>query len=416
MTEAEARELRAEVAEMRARLAAHERAAHGTRPRGRRRMPGRIPAALALALALALVPLGLAAVNPFTDLDPAQDAGHNPNIDLIYNAGITTGCSPTEYCPKEAVTREQMASFLARAAGLGSNPPVVNALTAVTAQNAVNATTAETAVNAPNAQPKYRRTVVVSPVGSPAQNGTELIAKLNTITDASAQNPYLLKIEPGVFDLGATALQMKEYVDVEGSGERVTTITSTVTEGATISTGTVRGVSNTELRHLAVKNNSQGNYATAIFHTGSAARITHVTAIASSSTNNNAAIVVRGPGAAVQIAGSTVTVDGADSLFAYAVSGVTGATVTIRNSVIVVTPATNASYGVLVSGADGFPSSATVDGSRVKGGTDALRATYGTIQAGASLIDGGGSASGLGSVVCVASYKPNYTPTNDTCN
>lgn len=83
------------------------------------RTRGRTVALALLALLIALVPLSILAANPFTDLDPAQANGHNPNIDTIYNLGITTGCTPTEYCPKDAVTREQMASFLARTVGLG---------------------------------------------------------------------------------------------------------------------------------------------------------------------------------------------------------------------------------------------------------------------------------------------------------
>jgi hypothetical protein len=79
-----------------------------------------------LALLIALVPLGLLAANPFTDLTGGP---HDNDIDLIYNAGITKGCTATEYCPTEDVTREEMASFLARTAGLGNNPPVVNAKT-----------------------------------------------------------------------------------------------------------------------------------------------------------------------------------------------------------------------------------------------------------------------------------------------
>jgi hypothetical protein len=122
--------LRGEVAALRAARAARRSRRGGLR--------GRLAAALSVALLVALVPLGLFAANPFTDLDPGQAAGHNPNIDLIYNAGITTGCSPTEYCPKEAVTREQMASFLARTAGLGNNPPVVNAKTAQNADKLDN--------------------------------------------------------------------------------------------------------------------------------------------------------------------------------------------------------------------------------------------------------------------------------------
>jgi hypothetical protein len=48
----------------------------------------------------------------FTD-----DAGsiHEGDINRIAAAGITLGCSPGLFCPERAVTREQMASFLVRA-------------------------------------------------------------------------------------------------------------------------------------------------------------------------------------------------------------------------------------------------------------------------------------------------------------
>ncbi|HEY8599062.1 MAG TPA: hypothetical protein VIL85_11570 [Thermomicrobiales bacterium] len=100
--------------------------------RGRARGRGRLLAVVALALLVTLVPLSVFAAGPFTDLDPAQDgaAGHNPNIQAIADAGITTGCNPptnNNYCPKDTVTREQMASFLARTAGLGANKPVARA-------------------------------------------------------------------------------------------------------------------------------------------------------------------------------------------------------------------------------------------------------------------------------------------------
>jgi hypothetical protein len=99
------------------------------------------------------VPLGLFAAGPFGVLDPASP--HNEDIEAIRQAGITKGCDPPEfasYCPKANVTREEMASFLARTAGLGANPPVANALTAVSAQNAISATNATNATNAISAQ------------------------------------------------------------------------------------------------------------------------------------------------------------------------------------------------------------------------------------------------------------------------
>jgi subtilisin family serine protease len=47
---------------------------------------------------------------PFTDL-----AAFSTQIEWLYNAGITTGCSPTLFCPTGRVTRAQMALFLDRA-------------------------------------------------------------------------------------------------------------------------------------------------------------------------------------------------------------------------------------------------------------------------------------------------------------
>ncbi len=40
------------------------------------------------------------------------------DIDILATAGITKGCSATEFCPNASVTRGQMAAFLHRADGL----------------------------------------------------------------------------------------------------------------------------------------------------------------------------------------------------------------------------------------------------------------------------------------------------------
>jgi hypothetical protein len=43
---------------------------------------------------------------------------HEANINRLAAAGITSGCAPGAFCPDDPVTREQMASFLARALAL----------------------------------------------------------------------------------------------------------------------------------------------------------------------------------------------------------------------------------------------------------------------------------------------------------
>jgi hypothetical protein len=56
-------------------------------------------------------------------LDPSEESpfvdtwgnAHETDIAALAAAGITTGCTPDRYCPADAVSRAQMASFLTRA-------------------------------------------------------------------------------------------------------------------------------------------------------------------------------------------------------------------------------------------------------------------------------------------------------------
>jgi hypothetical protein len=68
------------------------------------------------------------------DFDFVDDNGSvfEADIERIAQAGITVGCNPPDndrFCPSSPVTREQMASFLARALELPQTPPVVNLAT-----------------------------------------------------------------------------------------------------------------------------------------------------------------------------------------------------------------------------------------------------------------------------------------------
>jgi SpoIID/LytB domain protein len=58
--------------------------------------------------------MGLSEVRPsFSDVPP--NGVHAGNVGAIAARGITTGCRPDRYCPKDAVTRDQMTAFLLRA-------------------------------------------------------------------------------------------------------------------------------------------------------------------------------------------------------------------------------------------------------------------------------------------------------------
>jgi hypothetical protein len=135
----------------------------------------------------------------------------------------------------------------------------------------------------------YKRTVVVSPVGTDTDNGQALLDALSGITDASATKPYLLYIEPGTYDLGTGWLQMKEHVDIQGAGELQTLITrstpSTDCPSAPSASSTVSGANNAELRYLTVQNmgGSNTDCRIAIFNDSASPHLTHVTAEASGS-------------------------------------------------------------------------------------------------------------------------------------
>ena len=111
---------------------------------------------------------------------------------------------------------------------------------------------------------------------------TTITAALDSITTASDTNRFLIYVAPGVYNERVT---MKQYVDIEGAGELTTRITQA--GSASITTGTVLGANNAELRFLTVKNTGGNNFAAAIYNTTASPYLTHVTASASGGTSNN---------------------------------------------------------------------------------------------------------------------------------
>jgi hypothetical protein len=93
---------------------------------------------------------------------------------------------------------------------------------------------------------KTARTIRISPVGTDTANGLALLSALDSITDNSSSNPYLIKIEPGVYDVGSDRVEMKSYVDIEGSGRNVTII-----KGSGVA-GVVVGADSSDLRSLCI--------------------------------------------------------------------------------------------------------------------------------------------------------------------
>lgn len=84
---------------------------------------------------------------------------------------------------------------------------------------------------------------------------TDLIAAMDSILDASVANPYLVKIMPGVYDLGETPLYVKDYVSIQGSGAGTTKIVGSVNDfDYPYSVGVVNMGSNIAVSDLTVEN------------------------------------------------------------------------------------------------------------------------------------------------------------------
>jgi hypothetical protein len=105
----------------------------------------------------------------------------------------------------------------------------------------------------------YVRTKVVSPGATDVESGNALRAAIDGITDGKT---WLVQVEPGVYDLGSTALTLKQGIHLRGSGENTTILRSAVDSWTS---GTVVGVSGSVLSALSVENVGGGSYSVALY-------------------------------------------------------------------------------------------------------------------------------------------------------
>jgi hypothetical protein len=303
----------------------------------------------------------------------------------------------------------------------------------------------------------YTHTLIVSPEPNPVDAGRTLREVVSGIADPSASNPYLVKIEPGVYDLEANSLFMRAYVDIEGSGEGITTVTSSLSTGS----GTIVGTDNSELRYVTVKNRGGGDgpQVAALFSESKSPRYTHVTAIASGGTENNAIHISNGAPVlsyvtAIASGGSRSTgvanfgglLTASNSTFSAADAANTNlgvlstfggtvraasSTISASGGVIAVGLRTNngthtvANVTVAASGAtesygmyNGWRVAAPVVNahqSRISGGTYSIYSIGGTIQVGASQLAGPVGTLNIGFVRCAASYDATFNPLQPNC-
>ncbi len=172
-----------------------------------------------------------------------------------------------------------------------------------------------------------------------AQGGdfTDPVAAVNSISDASESNPYLVFIGPGTYVLSET-LVMKPYVTVAGAGQGVTTLSAIITEILSV---TVSGATNTILRDLTVKHDANGGSSSnAIGSYAHDFAVFNVTAIAVGGNNNTAIINSEGTLTLVNVTASAI--GGVNNKGVYSFAG----DITLDNVVASSSGGTNINYGI----------------------------------------------------------------------
>jgi len=160
----------------------------------------------------------------------------------------------------------------------------------------------------------YSNVVVVASSGG---DYTSIQAAIDSITDASASNPYLVWVAPGVY---TEQVAMKSHVHLRGAGQEATVITSNV--GNTTwppDQPTVGLASDVSLRDLSILNTGAGPSDTALVASGGTERalVADVTATTQGAGGHNYTIVLIGPGTDIAVDRVTAIAEGG--------SGVNGA-------------------------------------------------------------------------------------------
>jgi hypothetical protein len=302
----------------------------------------------------------------------------------------------------------------------------------------------------------YTHTFFVHPDPNVNKAGTALLSVLASIRDNSASNPYLIKIEPGVYHLGTGSVPMKPYVDVEGSGEGVTILTSTNSSGY----GTVIGTDHSEMRFLSVTNTGGGQQSVALFSESTSPRFTHVTAAASGGSENwgihmsngsptltnvtstasggaqsfavgnfnGNVTVLNSTFSAADAAGLNIglltTFGGSVRLVSSALTG-SGGTIaigmrtysgshTLQNVNVTASGGSSQSYGIYNGQKTSAPSM-SVHQSRISGQTNSVFALGGSVKLGATQLTGPVAIDELGTVACAVSYDGSFNALSPSC-
>jgi len=284
------------------------------------------------------------------------------------------------------------------------------------------------------------RVVFVSGDGSATDNGTALQDALGDIgtsgpcaVTATASLPCLVKLGPGVFNVGDDTVEMLPFVDMEGSGRNLTTIMSVAT-GAS-SGSALFGASDAEIRNLTVdlSGTSGDNVRAAIAHPGSVFnfRVSNVTAQAHlTGTSDNAYGIGIGGGSTVTLTDVVATGTGAGTDTGVFVGGAAvvemhhvyafgDAALQVSNDDAVVNAydsvfeETGSGLYAVNVGVGDQTSTANIYGSRIIG--DPKVGGLGVLSIATSQIDGTAITQGSGDFVCMYTYDGDFVALDADC-
>ena len=254
----------------------------------------------------------------------------------------------------------------------------------------------------------------------------------------TAATPYVIKIAPGTYT-ETTNVAMKNYVDVEGSGQDITTIKCACSSNgapdassAVISAGAITA----EIRHLTINNTGGSNefsvgvytdgvadgsfsmlhvtatangtvYSYGVYNTGSSPTMNNVTAT-STSTDTNYGVYNKSSSPTMN--NVTATATGTGGINNYGVNN-SSSSPTMNNVTATATGGTGLNYAVY----NDSSSSPTIRNSSITGTTNSIFNRGGSTAKVADTALGGGVDGGGFTCVLYSSYTTEFVGLNDEC-
>ena len=364
--------------------------------------------------AVSVVALGASAALAATAFDDVGSGSFYEDATAwAKDEGLTVGCNSPDgstpgsrFCPNSGVNRAQNITFTYRHQTLVIDP-LLDDIRGDVAAAAAAADAAQAAADAAPAQ-------VVWVAGS-GGDFTSLSAALASITDASASKPYVVRIAPGEYAETST-VALKDHVDVEGSGEGVTTITCACggadsdAAAATVSAGDIAA----EIRHVTIENTGGDTYSTGIWTQDVADEsmsMLHVTATATGGSSYNYGVANYQSSPSMNNVTAEGHADGAP--YARGVYNTAFSSPSMTNVTATATGGTSTNVGVYNAGTSSPPPS--IRSSALTGSTNSILTLVGqSAYVADTMLDG--PVGGGGTNTCTGAYTAAFVVLDATCN